>query len=345
MLPSVDDAEEWRLDENTALVAQHLLEGMDLGVPKADFEDDVVHALVASPEIDFEWSTTIAAGCELLGTYSADPPRIRVSRRLGTGRANFTAAHEIGHHLQANDADWALGVLAKMRRDRPFIARDVEERVSNEVAVRLLMPDALVASEWVGALTPDFVLALTRHGRVSREAASMRAVAYAASTSAVVVIAQPNGLVTSARGSDASKLAPPPRRTIQPDFAALSESEPGRRGAVEGFLYSTGVSRADLRYDWCWDHDGTHLIVVADLNYRFGDPQWGGDEVECTSVNCGSSYSRASASICFTCKQPVCPHCAACACDKPEGKMCMNCFTVMSIAESAKADWHDECPF
>lgn len=345
MLPSVDDADAWRLDENTARVAVHLLEDMDLGVPRADIEDDVIHALVASSEIDFEWSATVASACELLGTYSATPPRIRIARHLGMGRANFTAAHEIGHHLQAHNTDWALGVLAKLRRERPFVARDVEERVSNEVAVRLLMPDALVASEWGGALTPHFVLALTRHGRVSREAASMRAVTYAASTSAVVVIARPNGLVTSARGSDAARLAPPPRRTIQPDFAALANSEPGRRGAEEGFIYSTGVSRADLNYDWCWDHDGSHLIVVADLNYQFGDAQWGGDEVECVGVSCGSSYSRSLAAICASCNNPICPDCAACACDKREGRMCSNCFTLMSIAESTRGDTHDVCPF
>jgi hypothetical protein len=345
VLPSVDDADAWRLDENTALVAEHLLEDMDLGVPRADIEDDIIRALIDSPKIEFEWSATIATDCELLGTYSAIPPRIRVSRRLRTGRANFTAAHEVGHHLQAHNAEWALGVLAKLRRDHPFIARDVEERVSNEVAVRLLMPDALVASEWGGVLTPQFVLALTRYGRVSREAASMRAVKHAASAAAVVVIARPDGLVTSARGSDASRLAPPPRRTIQPDLAALTESEPGRRGAAEGFIYSTGVSRADLNYDWCWDHDGTHLIVVADVNYQFGDAQWGGDEVECVGLSCGSSYSRSLAAICATCKNPVCPDCAACVCDKREGKLCSNCFTIMSIAESARGDAHDVCPF
>lgn len=345
MLPSIETPEAWRSEEKTALVAQHLLSGLNLDVSRSDLEDDIVGALTSSSDIIFEWTASVNSTCELLGTYSPFPPRIRVSRRLGVGRANFTAAHEVGHHLQAYDAEWGLGVLAELRRTHAFIAQDVEERVSNQVATRLLMPDAFVASEWTGSLTPDFVRALTRDGRVSREAASMRAVAYAGSESAVVVIARPDGQVTSARASDASKLAPPPRRTLQPDFAKLAEAEPGHHRAVEGFIYATGVSRSDLTYDWVWDHNGTHLIVVAVPEYRFGDANWGGDEMECLSANCGSSFSRSDAELCLTCRQPICPDCSACACEKAVGKLCDNCFTIMSIAESDRGDVHEVCPF
>lgn len=345
MLPSIDAPDAWRSDENTASVAQHLLDGMNLDVSRSDLEEDIVGALTSSADIAFEWSASVSSACELLGTYSPFPPRIRVSRRLGVGRANFTAAHELGHHLQEHDEHWGLGVLAELRRTHAFIAQDVEERVSNQVAVRLLMPDALVASEWDGALTPEFVRALTRDGRVSREAASMRAVAHANSESAVVVIVRPDGHVTSAVAADASKLAPPPRRTLQPDFVKLAELEPGRHRAVEGFIYSSGVSRADLSYEWAWDHTGTHLIVVAQPEYRFGDANWGGDEMECLSASCGSSFSRSDAAVCLTCRQHICPDCSACACEKPEGKLCDNCFTVMSIAESSRGDVHEVCPF
>lgn len=345
MLPSVDAPDAWRSDDFTVLVAQHLLDGMSLDVSRSELEEDLVGALASSDDIIFEWTASVSGTCELLGTYSPFPPRIRVSRRLGVGRANFTAAHEIGHHLQEHDEEWGLGVLAELRRKHAFIAQDVEERVSNQVAVRLLMPDALVASEWRGELTPEFVRALTRDGRVSREAASMRAVAHAAPEAAVVVIVRPDGQVTSAVAADASKLAPPPRGTLQPDFAKLVELEPGRHRAAEGFIYSSGVSRADLSFEWAWDHNGTHLIVVAQPEYRFGDANWGGDELECLSASCGSSFSRSDAALCSTCRQPICPDCSACACEKREGKLCENCFTVMSIAESVRGDVHEVCPF
>jgi Zn-dependent peptidase ImmA (M78 family) len=346
VLPSVEDPAQWRQDEYTVLAAQHLLSRMDLDISQSDIEDDIVAALLSSSEIDFEWASSVTGSCELHGTYSAHPPRIRISRRLGTARANFTAAHELGHHLQEHDDEWVWDVLAGLRRTSPFVAQDVEERVSNQVAVHVLMPDDFVASQWGGVLSPEFVRALTREGRVSREAASLRAMGFAVAHGVeptIIAVARPDGVVTSATASDGVQFAPPQRRTVQPDFSALADREPGRDRAIQGILYASGASRADLTYDWTWDNDGTHLFVVARPEYRFGDANWGADSVECLGPSCESVFSRAAAELCAKCVSPICPDCAACRCEKTEGATCSVCFMVMSIAESQRGTKHEDC--
>lgn len=348
MLPSIENPEEWRLEENTILVARHLLERMSLDVSRSDIEDDIIAALSSSADVAFEWVSNVSGSCELHGTYFADPPRIRVSRRSGAARANFTAAHELGHHLQEHDDEWGLDVLAGLRASHPFIARDVEERVSDQVAVRLLMPDAHVAAVWTGSLTPDFVRELTRDGRVSRQAASMRAMGHAVAQGigpTVVAVARPDGVVTSATTSDGSLLAPPQGRSVQSDFAALAEGIPGHYRAIQGILYASGFSRADVAYYWSWDYDGTHIFVVVRPEYRFGDANWGNDDIECLGQSCGSSFSLSDAELCAQCKKPKCPDCDACACEKTEGAVCSECFTLMSLAETQRGPRHDVCPF
>lgn len=346
MLPSIEDPQRWRQDEQTILVAEHLLGGMNLDISRSDIENDIVEALSSSSEIGFEWASSVTGSCELHGTYSARPPRIRVSRRSGTARANFTAAHELGHHLQEHDDEWVWDVLADLRRNHPFIAQDVEERVSNQIAVRLLMPDVFVASHWRGRLTPEFVCSLTRDGRVSREAASLRAMGFAGAQgggTAVIAVARTDGAVTSATASDGSRLAPPQRWTVQPDFAALAEREPGRHRAIQGILYASGVSRADLTYDWAWGDDGAHLFVIVRPEYQFGDANWGGDDVECLGASCASVFSHSVAERCMKCTSPICPDCATCNCEKAQGAVCSECFLAMSIAESQRGAKHGDC--
>jgi hypothetical protein len=347
VLPAITNPEEWRLEQNTLAVAEHLIQGMQLDVSASDLEDDIIGALSSSSEIIFEWAASVQGSCELHGTYSPVPPRIRVKRSSGTARGNFTAAHELGHHLQSHDADWALGVLADLRRTKPFIARDVEERVSNQVAARLLLPDQFVDSQWKTRLTPDFVRALTRDGRVSRWAASIRAAGRAEREEPgpfVIVVARLDGVVTSAVASNGSELAPPGRGSVQPDLATLAAGEPGHGRAREGIIYGSGVSRADVGYDWCWDFDGSHVIAIVRTEYRFGKANWGDDDTECASVNCETVFSRSEATHCETCMQPVCPVCSACGCERTEGGICTKCFMVMSIAETQNGAQHVECP-
>lgn len=347
MLPDVVDPAEWRRPENLDAVAAHLLANMTFDVPLSDLRDDVVRALEASDLIEFEWGTSLATTCELHGTYSRRPPRIRVARGQSTARANFTAAHEFGHHLQQENAEWALDVFVELRRAQPVLAAVVGELVSNHVAVQLLMPQDVLASAWSGRLTPDFVRELTRDGRVSRQAAAIRAVNHAADErDVVVIVADPlDGRVLSSSASALSQLYPPPTNSFQSDLRTFGDGATGLRQASEGFQYSTGRTRADITYDWGWDHAGQYMFVVARPTYRFGTPQWDGDDVECVSENCEHVFSRSAAGVCPNCRLPICPACNACGgCEKKHGALCMNCFTLMSLSESQRGPVHDECP-
>lgn len=348
MLPEVSSPGEWLHPQNVIDVAEHLLDGMTFDQPREALEMDIIRALSDSDSIEFEWGTSEDTACELLGTYTRKPARIRVSRNQNQARANFTAAHEFGHHLQQSDFAWALDVLADLRRSQPRLAAHIEEAVSNQVAARLLVPQPAVAREWSGRLTPAFVRALTRNGTVSRQAASIRASAHAQAEdpNAVIIVADPvSGMVISSISGENSTLARPAKGSIQPDFRHLSTSGEGQRGATEGFHYTTGSARSDITYDWGWDVDGTHLLIIARPTYQFGDAQWDRDDVECMSATCESSFPRDPSLLCRNCFHHRCPDCGSCACEKRRGTTCANCGMEMSLLEAQRGEVHEECPF
>lgn len=334
--------------DNIVAVAEHLLSSMQFDQPREALESDITRALMESDILDFEWSSQVDTTCELHGTYSSPPARIRVSRQQPTARANFTAAHEFGHHLQRHDAEWAMDVLAEYRRSDSTLMRHVEEAVSNRVAVALLMPDRIVEQEWTGQLTPAFIRALTRGGQVSRQAATIRASSWAQDSdpNAVTIVADPvTGVVLSSESSETSTLVRPPKNSVQPDFRTLTTAAEGHRGATEGFIYSTNSARSDITYDWGWDANGTHLLIVARPTYRFGTAQWDRDDIECVSATCDSAFSRNEAILCQTCMSHVCPDCGACGCEKRHGTTCVKCGMEMSVRESQLGQTHEECPF
>ncbi|MFJ4036906.1 ImmA/IrrE family metallo-endopeptidase [Microbacterium sp. NPDC090007] len=320
---------------------------MTFDQPRAAVEADITRALTDSSDLEFEWGAPEGTVCELHGTYQRRPARIRVSREQGTARANFTAAHEFGHHLQYSDPEWALDVLAPSRRDHPTVSQHVEEAVSNRVAVKVLMPDHVVESAWCGRLTPGFILALTQGGKVSRQAASMRASAYAAveDPHAVVIVADPiSGVVFSSVSDEHSALARPPKGSVQPDLRTLTSRQQQSVGATEGLVYGTGSARSDVTYDWGWDAPGVNIFVVARPTYRFGSAQWDRDMVSCVSATCDSAFARADATFCDRCGEYICPDCGACGCEKKHGKLCLHCFTEMSLAEAQRGSRHSVCP-
>lgn len=348
MLPDVASAGEWLHPQTLAVVAEHLLDEATFDLPRVELEADIIRALNDSDLIEFEWGTTEGTACELLGTYTRKPARIRVSRNQNQARANFTAAHEFGHHLQQSDPAWALDVLADLRHSQSTLASHIEEAVSNQVAARLLLPQPTVVSEWGGTLTPAFVRALTRGGHVSRQAASIRASHHARTEdpNAVIIVADPvTGIVVSSVANENSTLARPAKGSVQPDFRNLVAGAEGLRGATEGFVYTTGTARSDITYNWGWDANGTHIFIIARPTYRFGTAQWDRDDIECVSASCDSSFSREDAVLCRTCFVHKCPACGSCGCEKRRGTTCTQCGMEMSLLEAQRGTVHEECPF
>lgn len=346
VLPEVSTPEEWRSPSAVEAVARHLIETMTLDVSLSDLEDDIVQALKESEHIVFEWAASVNSDCELFGTYVATPPRIRVARKQHTARANFTAAHELGHHLQVHDIDWAADVLADLRADKPWLAKQVEEAVSDQVASLLLLPDDFVQLHWRGSLTPGFVRALTRNGGVSRSAATIRALGFSRQheSKVVIVVSDREGIVVFAAATDGGMLAPPARGSHQPDLERIARVGEGHHRARGGIHYSSGTTRSDVKYESEWDVDGSHLITIIRPEYPFGTPNWGSDVAQCQSEACGEVFSRSEATRCELCNRHKCPSCSSCGCVRREGKTCINCFFVMSLAESERGDAHEVCP-
>lgn len=345
MLPRVDDPELWQSPSILAAVARHLIASTTFDVPASDLQDDVVAALQSSAEVRVRWSDRASEQCELHGTYDFDSQTITLRRGQNLARTNFTAAHELGHHLQATDPDWALKVLAPLRKSHPGLMRRVEESLANTVAAMILMPDDLVASKWAGRLSPQFVNELSQEGRVSRQAAVMRAAGLSDSEPAILIVSDRHGSVVTSN-STTDELFRVPKGSVQPDLRTLFEQAPFSGSiASAGLVYSTGNARADFSYEGDLDHSGDYLIVVARPIYRFGDQQWSNEDVECPFEACATVFLWNSENTCTDCHRPKCPQCGNCdGCEAPAAKTCVKCFMEMSLAESAAGDIHAECP-
>jgi Zn-dependent peptidase ImmA (M78 family) len=344
VLPTVNEPSGWRDPSVLEAVADHLIAGMTLDVALADLHDDLVGALRESQMVHLRWAERVAGTCDLHGSYDRLTATIRLELGKPPARTNFTAAHELGHHLQANDLEWGLEVLAELRRQHPTIARFVEEELANVTAARLLIPAAHVQLVWNGSLTPGTIEGLRRDGRVSHHAAIIRA-ATLTSDPAIIVVVDATGTVIASR-STADSLFQAPGGSMQPDLRDLFEGGKARTGVLarSGIVYTTGNARADLTYDVGFDSDATHLIAIARPVYTFGSPQWAPEELECSFVACGWVFTLTAETTCPRCRTPKCPSCGTCdECPVARGAVCRNCFLEMSIEESLRATVHDEC--
>jgi IrrE N-terminal-like domain len=126
--------------------------------------------------------------CSIDGSYFPDPPRISVAESLSRRRVNFSVLHELGHHLQADDA-----ILADILWHEPDGGTGLEEDVSDAFAAEVLLPQHLV-DEIIGDAGPTAaaVADLFATTQASREACCVRA-AHRVRGPGYVVLADPDG--------------------------------------------------------------------------------------------------------------------------------------------------------
>lgn len=117
---------------------------------------------LSQPACPFEIAQSLGVGVRyqaipsLEGIYSVEPPTITIGSLRPAGRRNFTAGHEVGHHVFGHGAkiDQVLG--NKERRGRP-----PEEWIADRFAAALLMPKICVAASCSSrGLRPDRLSAL-----------------------------------------------------------------------------------------------------------------------------------------------------------------------------------------
>jgi hypothetical protein len=291
------------------------------------------------PEIELIERDSMAestTSCDVAGSYDPghEPPRVIV-RRSGFERMQFTALHEVGHHLQQSTDD-LIEVLAA----RGDVGVALEERAADQFAASVLIPEA-TASRILGSGNPSAEAAaeLWRElSHASRQAVVVRTAMQLEADGQVLLLDSDGrvefscarGAFQLAHGSDQSgteiwrRIAAAPTRTV------TARGRFAYRGLLGGDdMYSQAVPVGQ----------GHHLVVAAvervpwQLSVNVPEYKLYGRMHTCERSGCGKVFTVAE--VCDICGQPRCPECGWCSCraNRLSEFTCTECFLVKSMSE------------
>jgi hypothetical protein len=267
--------------------------------------------------------------CSVAGAYTFANPRahIRVARSGSQRRRQFTALHELGHHLQQTDI--SLGQRVVDVRDPEF-----EDASCDMFASRILLPDDLVNTYIVprGPTAQSIVDLYEKSEGASRAACAVRAVermtgfgaAVVCDAAGIVTFATAKGMFPPARGSDQSS-------------TPLINAALRRPGVVTNndatFVLWRNGSRSDQLYGqaaWC---DGFIVAVLAETGAAwrpFAPPRPGTGQSSqffySTCDLCGDQFEVSPATDrCAKCSTPYCGS-GHCRCSLATERTCEVCW-------------------
>ena len=276
-------------------------------------------------------SDEVDQGCSVHGAYRHDtgPPSIIVAATSSVRRRQFTALHELGHHLQRTDLD--LGERLMETRE-PSLLEDLS---CDAFAARVLLPDDLT-NRCLGTGTPTSaaVSTLYRESGASRAASCVRAATRITGSGAVVLYDQAGRVSFAAGHGDVL----PPRRgsdqsTTDLVMAALEQRSRGSNYPIErstAILYREGYTRSPLygQATWC---DGFLMAVLVEHDApwrgRVSPPRSSLDRPgedglhECST--CGEE--AVVLDRCQRCREPRCVG-GHCGCTQNAERLCPSCF-------------------
>lgn len=299
---------------------------------------DPISALDADPAVRVTWveptslppECSIAAACD----KSRHPTRLLISRDASPGRRRFSVLHEYGHLLR----DLVPAVLEAL-----FASADagvaLEERICDEFASLVLLPDAFLESTLGPRITARAVQSLIAAAPASAEACAVAA-ARKLPAPGYVMLLSPDGTATfTAHNSDVYFVR---RGTAQDGLLAQASSGRPVRGR-EQVRYGTGNRSQELFLDAATANGRTVAVLVTD------SPPWGGLTVgekrgpQGTTGYCGHCAQEFTvfARSCDACEQPPCPKCGVCACETPKAmsgeRQCERCYLMLPPAAYADA--------
>ena len=295
--------------------------------------NDPIAALEADPAVSITWvepaslpaTCSIAAACD----KGCEPARLLISKDASLGRRRFSVLHEYAHLLRDSVPDVLEALFASTNAGAPL-----EERMCDEFASKVLLPDALLDSTLRPAITARAVHSLIAAAPASAEACTVAA-ARKLPAPGYVMLLSPDGTASfTAHNRDVYYI---PRGTAQDGLLARAASGSPIRGR-EHVRYSTGNRSQEMFIDAATENGRAIAVVVTD------SPPWGGLTVgskkgpEGTDGYCGNcareftSFSRR----CGTCEQPPCPQCGQCACEVPKAiageRECSRCHLILPPA-------------
>lgn len=271
------------------------------------------------------------SGCSVSGAYFAGSPAIlAIASSTSLARRDFTALHELGHHLQQTMVELMDVLLAQ-----PDGGTALEDASCDSFAAHILLPEAL-ADQYLADVGPtaNDAVALWRASQASRMATCVKASERLPAPGHVLLLdsdgtlafAASHGLPPLLRGSDQSRV-------------------PVLRNALSGRGHAEGHSRLAYRDGILGDElylqtaeMGGYLLAVAvtDLApWRTFAPsarQPGPEPADYTCVHCGEDLTS-YAPACARCESAPCPDCGRCGCDrKVSERQCVSCFVVHPLA-------------
>lgn len=274
--------------------------------------------------------TATQSRCSVAGGYvhSTIPPTLTVTESRSVRRQQFTALHELGHHLQKNDARLALAVRRQPANNEAF-----EDAACDMFASLVLIPDAMLPARPDGrSPSAADVVALFERTQASRAACCVR-MAERLGTHGVVAVLDAEGTVSFATGH--GDVFPPARGSSQAHTPVVAAALRHGRDATadDTFLqYRTG-SRSDPLYgDAAWS--GDYLITVTVLDRpgwksfappradtrRFVPRTW-------TCEVCGEYFTPNG--TCDKCGTPRCDS-GHCGCTAAAERTCQRCWSVLA---------------
>lgn len=268
--------------------------------------------------------------CSVAGgyVYSTTPPTLTVTESLSSRRRQFTALHELGHHLQRSDSRLALAVR-RQRGDRERF----EDACCDMFASLVLIPDADLPPRPAGrSPTAADVVALFERTQASRAACCVR-IADQLGTHGVVAVLDATGAVSFAAGH--GEVFPPARGSSQALTPLVSTAlRTGRDARVDDtyLRYRDGSTSALLYGDAAWA--GNYLIAVTVLDRAgwkpFAPPRTASRSFSprtWTCEICSEEFTPDGA--CGRCRVPRCGS-GHCACTSAGERQCPSCFQVLA---------------
>ncbi|MFI6298341.1 ImmA/IrrE family metallo-endopeptidase [Nonomuraea sp. NPDC050790] len=272
----------------------------------------------------------IGARCSVAGGYvhSTTPPTLTVTESLSLRRRQFTALHELGHHLQKTDSRLALAVRRQSAAPEAF-----EDAACDVFASLVLIPDDTLQPRLDGrSPSAGDVVSLFERTQASRAACSVR-IAEQLGTDGIVAVLDSAGTVSFA--ATHGEVYPPARGWSQAD-TPLVRAALHRRTNVQVddtyVQYRSGSTSVRLYGDAAWS--GDYLITVAVLDRpgwkSFALPRTGSSGFVSRQQFCEVCEEQFfPAENCSKCRTSRCPA-GHCACTYAADRQCERCFLTLN---------------